>query len=632
MSKRKLAEISKSFDDVLSTVNKDILKIEGLSSENFDIPNMVNKYVNKKMITVDFNANVAQKYTYQNMLSEVTKSHIKYISLKELYELIMAKYGQDLAEKVIKKSLEGDYYLHNNTHILPYCVSISLLPIITDGIKHNTQLIIPPPKTLSMFINNVIEYVCEAAGSVAGAVALGDLFPCINYYMYDKSIKENIELIKENYMHLLQFLNMPLRPSHQSLFTNISFFDIPNNIKLFGKYQYFDIDRIMELQSIFIDLVKNGDAISHMPYRFPIMTFNLSITNDRRVKDEKTYDNFIKANMELGCFNIFCSQENKITNCCRLISELGKFDSFGNGHLQSGSLKVITINLARIGAKVASNIVEITKENYNLIKSKLISLINEDLNEIKIIHEAYKELMLKYYDIIPILHNKIISLYNLFMTIGINGLYECIYNITNGTMAFRDELTKDILEFIALKAKEFSVNGKVFNIEQVPAEGLAPKNAKKDEIFGYNKYHFECYSNQFEPLTSKIPVEKRIEINGKYSRYLNGGSIIHINLNEKLEDSNQMKAIIQYGIENGAEHFAFNFPLRRCSNGHSFVGNKYLGDTIGIELNANDDVCPINGCNSTKIERMTRIVGYFVPLTQFEDVRKKECLQRYFSN
>jgi ribonucleoside-triphosphate reductase len=79
---------------------------------------------------------------------------------------------------------------------------------------------------------------------------------------------------------------------------------------------------------------------------------------------------------------------------------------------------------------------------------------------------------------------------------------------------------------------------------------------------------------------------------------MTGGSLVHIQIGEKLTQI-QAKKLINYTVNSGCEHFAFNAIYSLCVDGHNSFGKYKL--------------CPI--CGKPIKDYMTRVVGFFVPIS-----------------
>ena len=96
------------------------------------------------------------------------------------------------------------------------------------------------------------------------------------------------------------------------------------------------------------------------------------------------------------------------------------------------------------------------------------------------------------------------------------------------------------------------------NCEQIPAENVAVKLAKKDRILGINK-EYELYSNQFIPLIEKTNMLDRIELQALFDKHFSGGAICHLNMDQEIKDANIMAKLIETCANKGVVYFAINY-------------------------------------------------------------------------
>lgn len=614
----KFIKLSKNFRNVYEKTDKEILKLEGISSEQLDPSCMSERYFSERLadMSVDDNSNHVQEYkAFSNYISEMGKSSLKLLGFNDLYVILEKKFGTEKANKIISSLWDGDLYLHDSTCIqVPYCWAFSVDFLLHKG-NFWGQLKSFVPKRARSFIDQVKEVTIEFAQEVAGAVAIGDLFVCYSYFIKkDKLNIKDLKIRKEienDFQSLVHTLNKKLRPSHQSPFSNISIFDKPNLEHLFGEMRFPDgsrpdMDLILEIQKIFCDWFCKGDPFTGLPYRFPIVTLNLRVDEKGNILDKSSLDYFSEINLEKGCFNIYISSGNKIASCCRLINDfdLAGCDSFGNGGISLGSHRVVAINMARLG-NIANSYTHLTE------------LLNDRLSEAKDVLIAHRELLDKRFNqnFLPFMHYGLIQKERLFSTFGINGIYECLEELGISILTKKGKkLVHSLLDQIKSYAKECNQKYKVpFNVEQVPAESLAVKFAEKDKLLkGMN---YEIYSNQFIPLWVDYDIVDRIKLDGEFSKSLTGGGISHLNIGEKLTSKDQMKKLIEYAVKAGCEHFAVNYNFSKCKKNHVIVSDQ-------------TSICPI--CGEEIIEQYTRIIGYFTPVSTWNRGRQAEFKKRVF--
>lgn len=609
---------SSSFIEAYNNTPRELLHIEGIAPYHLDVANMSNHYFQDRAIdmSIDDNANAVESKSYGNYLSEVGKGWIKLYGYYKLFSVLEKSLGTQQATNLIKSVWAGNLYINDSPSILvPYCWSYSTLPILFEGCPWG-QLRSLKPHWRRSFMDQVKEVTIELAQAVAGAVAIGDLFVNYSYFVKKEGLNTansyHRKDIENDFQSLVHTLNKKLRPSHQSPFTNLSIFDRPNLEKLFGDTRFPDgsvpdFELIEAIQHIFCDWFCKGDPITGLPYRFPIVTLNIKIDDQKQIIDKRSFEYYSKINLEKAAFNFYISSGNKIASCCRLINDLdlAGIDSFGNGGISLGSHRVVTINLARIGFLAET-------------PAHFLTLLKEQLQNAQAILMAHRELLKENIaqGFLHFFNLGYFSLERMFSTIGLNGIYECLelLNLPINTKTGRDfahTIFEEIKQFAAQASKETK---NPFNIEQVPAESLAIKLAAKDKFLFNMSY--ELYSNQFIPLGVDCDIVDRIKLDGEFSQSLTGGGISHLNVGEKLTNKTQMEKLIAYAIECGCEHFAVNYNFCRCKQGHVSIA--------GVVKH-----CPI--CGEQIADYITRIVGYYVPVSGWTGGRQKEHATRKFN-
>jgi ribonucleoside-triphosphate reductase (formate) len=610
---------SENFKKLYNEIDPYILNLEGIAEKQLDMSLMAQRYYNEQLndMSIDENANLHEGRSYGNYLSEVAKSNFKLLGYYDLFQCLENEHGADRAHDIMKALLEGDLYFHDSTAIqVPYCWAYSTYFLLERGIFWG-QLKSLPAKRARSFIDQVKEVTIELSQQLAGAVALSDVFVCYSYYvkksgknLQDPVIRKEIE---DDFQSLIHTLNKKLRPSHQSPFSNVSIFDRPNLKQLFGELVFPDgsvpdMELIWDIQKIFCDWFCKGDPSSGFPYRFPVVTLNLRIDEERKVIDPEALEYFSKINLEKGCFNIYISSGNKIASCCRLINdlELAGCDSFGNGGVSLGSHRIITLNLARLGllAQSYDHLIQLLDVQLDYARDGLVA-------HRRLLEKRMKEGFLPFFDY------DVMALTRMFSTFGINGVYECLESMGYSILTEQGKLLAiQLLEHIRAYSTSCSKKyGYSFNIEQVPAETLAVKFAAKD-CYLYNSAP-HIYSNQFVPLWIDCDIVDRVRLDGIFSQKLTGGGISHLNIGEKLTSVDQMKKLIAFAIQSGCEHFAVNYNFCMCTDSHVTVA--------GVTKH-----CPL--CGKKIKDYYTRIIGYFTPVSSWNHGRQEEHTKRVFKD
>ena len=315
--------------------------------------------------------------------------------------------------------------------------------------------------------------------------------------------------------------------------TNITIFDREYFEALFGDKQFPDgtymIDyeeEFMEYQKVFMEVVSKIREKNMMT--FPVLTYSLLRVNGKFVDEEFARWACLHG-MKWNDSNYYISEDvTSLSNCCRLqsnIESMGFFNSIGGTALEVGSVKVNTINLARIAYESP------TKDDYfKLLKEKTI-LCCQTLDVIRhIIKRNIEKGLLPNYTC-GALHLE--SQYN---TIGIIGIYEALqkfgftYKDEFRNTFYTDEglqFAKDILKAITDTKEEFGKDKNyMINIEQIPGERAAAILMQKDQVFfPEEEYELPLYSNQWIPLGVKTTLQEKIRLSAELDRACSGRSL-----------------------------------------------------------------------------------------------------------
>lgn len=302
-----------------------------------------------------------------------------------------------------------------------------------------------------------------------------------------------------------------------------------------------------------------------------------------------------------------------ITHNCRLksnIKELGYFNSIGGSALEVGSIKVNTINLARIAYETA------TEEEYlEALKGRVITCAKT----LDVIRDIMKRNTEK--GLLPNYALGIINMKSQYNTVGIIGVYEALqkfgytYHDEFGNTYYTDEgveFAKKILATITETKDEF-VKDKdyMMNIEQVPGERAAAVLMEKDKLFFPDeKYDLPLYGNQWIPLGIKTTIAEKVRVSAILDKACSGGSIVHINICSPFSNFDEAWYMMNYVADAGVNYFAFNLRISACDNNHGFFG----------------DTCP--ECGHPVETTYQRIVGFLTPTKTYSEARKKEFAMR----
>lgn len=613
--------INYTFDDDFDALYKsyancerglELLRIEGIAPDNLDVGQMSKRYFtsNAPDMSIDGNANANEDLSVNNMAAEVSKGILKANGHYLLHHYAKKRFGVERANELLQAIWDGDVYFHDSSGPAiqqPYCFSYSTAIIMIEGRPYG-QLPSLPPKRSDSFIAQCIETTMDLSQDFAGAITPADML--VNYSWYAK--RENLseyDMINDlqKFVHVI---NNKFRMGAQSPFVNISLFDRPNLQKVFGDYRFpdgseVDFDFVEKVQTLFGEWFAKGSP-DGLPYRFPVVTLNITKDDDGEIIDYRFFKWACKKNLDKGVFNFYVNDGQKLASCCRLVNDASRMqfrtDSFGNGGLNIGSHRVVTVNLPRIALCENSN----TQSFHSRLMWAL-----EACRDLLIVHREeilYRRIhdgLLKFYE--PL---EWFSTDQLFSTIGIIGVHE-MAEFGGHDVVDDSHMITPVLQAI----EQFAINsselcGYSFNVEEIPGESAAVKLAKKDRLQFENYFppYVLLYSNQYIPLTDEATMPERIKTTGKYMDLLSGGGILHLNVKEKIPEPDTMESLIEYAVKHGVSHLAINYGFGICEEGH-------------VSVAGNSKECPI--CGKPIGEWLTRIIGYFTKTSSWNEMRRE---------
>lgn len=632
--------------------------------------NFINKYKkasNTANATIDDNSNVANK-NIAVINAEIHKSDNIQISramimdkLKQIYPNFNAKnYIKDLESHIIYKHDESSFA----GAIAPYCVSVTMYPFLTNGIKGIGGLS-AAPKNIDSYCGMYCNFIFAVSSQYAGAVATSEFLLYFTYFAKkewgedfykrpdtkiscgcerEKTIRSQIH---QYWQQVIYTISQPCASrGFQSAFVNFSYFDKPFFDGMFGDF-YFpdgtqpDWESLKWIQQEF--MMWFNDERLRCLLTFPVESVTL-LYKDGKFEDEEMF-NFVCEEYARGhsFFTYISDTVDSLSSCCRLKNKIQtKEFNFTNGNIgvQTGSKSVITLNLSRIiqdwamkefpdyqSGLTIDNFFQ--KDDIIMTDSRYTSLkkyMNKILERVYKYHTAYNELLWDMYDsnLLPVYKAGFIDLNKQYLTIGLNGLNQAAEFLgmkcnDNPTYArFCQEIFGNIKEQNALHKVTEEKHKLTFNTECVPAESLAIKNYNWDKEDGYwvpedtNLYA----SYVFKPNDSEISIFEKIRLHGKnyIGDFLDGGSSAHLNLTESLSIV-QYERIIRYAAENGCQYLTFNIPNTEC-------------DDCGFIAKHPFEKCP--KCGSTHVSKWDRIIGYLTKIKNWSEGRQIEQKSRIY--
>lgn len=634
-------KMTKDFDKAIAAMSEkygeDFEILNGFHESQLNFSDFIDGFIDKNVadVTIDANANASNK-DIRSLLSEKGKSHDKLFAFNKIFYEMKKKYNLPTAKEWLETEYNGGFYLHDapSTTYLPYCYAYDLTRLATEGLfflkNYNNQ----PPKHLTTFVDDVIEYISYMSNRSSGAVGIPNIL-IWTYYFWKKDcetgyvIKNSDYYIRQTFQKLIYRLNQPFMRIDQTAFVNVSIFDRNYIEALFGGVQYPDgsyvidnIEELIEHQKIFMEVV--SQIRSENMFTFPVLTYSLLKRNDiteeetMKMLETNNYNIFVDSEFARWCSdhnttwndsNFFISEDvNTLSNCCRLLSDTSKLNAFinsiGGTALSIGSVKVNTINLMRIALET-----ECDEKKYLKLLEKRAVLCCKTLDVVRHIIKRNVEKGL-----LPNYQEGAIEMDKQYCTMGILGLFEVIeaFGYTQkdefGYTSYTDkgiEFASKIFDVLNHVKDNFTTEYS-FNIESVPAERAAVILCQKDNImFDLNEKFI--YSNQWIPLSEKCTIQEKLRLSSILDEKCSGGSIAHINLEANFPNTDVAWEMLNKIALSGVIYFAFNTRINECKNHHGFIGT---------------EICPT--CGEKVYDTYQRIVGYLVPTRSYSKDRFKE--------
>ena len=558
---------------------------------------------------MDANANVTHK-NIATMENELMKDFLVQVNRAQVSRKISALFGAEWAQEYIRQIEAHEIYVHDETSLKPYCVSVTLYPFLRDGLAKlggESQA----PKHLASFCGSFVNLVFAISAQFAGAVATVEFLTYFDYFARrdygDDYLRTHAHEVANHLQHVVYSINQPAAArGYQSVFWNISLYDAHYFEAMFGDFVFPDFTKpewqsVARLQNYFLKWFNQERSKSVLT--FPVVTAAM-LTDKGECKDKQFADEMAQELAEGNSFFVYLSDNpDSLASCCRLRNQIDDRTfsyTLGAGGVATGSINVITLNMNRLeqdGRDLAEEVAKLHRYQY-----------------------AYRKLMEEYQaaGMLPVYDAGFITLDKQFLTIGINGMAEAAeacgiavgYNAAY--IEFVQGRLKTIFEANKAAAKQYGVR---FNTEFVPAENLGAKNAQWDKADGY-KVARDCYNSYFYVVEDdKTNALDKFLLHGReLTEWLDGGSALHLNLDETLSQSGY-RSLLNIAARTGCNYFCVNVKITICNEcGHIDKRTR--------------EAC--SACGSRDIDYGTRVIGYLKRVSAFSSPRRKEHALRHY--
>lgn len=579
---------------------------------------MIDEYINKTTWKIQENANET-------------------FSLSGLSSFIA---GKILEEDYIEKSPIGRYHKKRWIHIhdakfgelSAYCNGLDLNGLLTTGLINPTGASSHPAKHFDSLMSQMVNMLYISQQEFAGAQAFSNVDTAVSPFIANDKL--NYDQVKQIVQRTVYDINYPLRSSYQTPFINFSFdlkppgymkdeYAIIGGKMLNSTYSDFQ-DEIDLFNTAFLDVMMEGNL--GKPFTFPIPTY--AITKDFDWNSPVVDKLFqLTAKFGLPYFSNYIGggldPNSTKSMCCRLSLSMNDLDDMidsGRRGLwdigaSTGSIAVTTINFPRLGylARISASPIEYFYNNL------------ESLVEACYDHHEWKRTRVEWAlenGLMPFTAGYIPNFNTYFSTIGTIGMNEMCMNMFNQPINKHVRFVKEVLTYLVNKCKEFTHrSGHLYNLEEIPAEGLCYNFAKYDKdyypnIYMQGKDDSVYYTNSsHSSVDSDLSPVENILVQNEFKSVYSGGTLHHLFMGEAYPNSEGVKELIRNICSNSKiPYIAFTKTYAICE----FCG--MIDDLSGI--------CP-HCKNETEV--FSRVTGYYRSTKTWNKGKQAEFRDRKLS-
>ena len=553
-----------------------------MTNKSVNVKQSIEEYVYRTDWRVKANAN--QSYSVGGMILNVVGKVVANYWLNEIYP-----------EAASQAHRNGDVHIHDLDFLGGYCCGHSLRALLQEGfagVAGKTSA--TPPKHLSSALGQMTNFLGTMQNEWAGAQAFSSFDTFLAPFV--RADKLEYKQVKQLLQEFIYCCGTSSRWGGQTVFSNITL-DIkcPDDLKdkpvLIGGIDtgttYKDYQEEMDIINLaLLDVMSKGDKDGR-PFTFPIPTYN--ITNEWDW-DSPVADKIFEVTAKYGYpyFSNYISSDMSPSDvrsmCCRLRLDLRELLKKGNGLFgsaeQTGSIGVVTLNMARIGY--------LYKDSYPDNRAQILKHIKELCTIAKDALEVKREFLTERLEagFYPFTKRWLGTYRNFFSTIGVNGINEMIRNMTNDiediTTPTGQEIAEEVLNFIRdLMVKFQKETGHLYNLEATPAEGATTRFARADkekypDIIQAGTDEAPYYTN-----SSQIPVGytddpfTALDLQDRLQTKYTGGTVLHLYMNQKLPSGDVCKKFVKTVLTNYNLPYISVTPVFSICPRHGYVAGQH---------------------------------------------------------
>jgi len=547
-------------------------------------------------------------------------------------------FTQDVADA----HMIGDLHLHDLGFVdRPYCSGQSVEYVKKFGLDlPNSLSNAKPAKHAEVLLAQMVKFSAALQGQFAGAIgwdAVNIFFAPFLIGMSDSDIKQIAQMM------IYEYSQQAVARGGQAIFSDINiYWEVPKHFenvpaigpggKYTGKKYSEYIKESQKFAWALFDVYKEGDG-SGRPFFFPKPLVHMTEKFFKTEGHEKFLEHIAEVSTKMGnTYYVFDRGETaKISECCRLSFKLEQSDLDDANEpwkMRYSALQNVTLNLPRIAYRAKGK----DETLFKLIDEMLDLSAKAHMQKKKFIEEL---LALGQRGPLSLLTMKrddqpYLRMWRVSYLMGILGLNELV-QIHKGKELHEDkEVLKfalKVISYMRIKCEELSKkHGMHFVLEQTPAESTAYRFAKLDlkhfgseaaKVVKGNQATGEIYytnSTYFNISHKMNPIDRVIE-EGLFHPLIDAGALSHVWLGESMPSAASIaNFVIKTFKHTQNSQIAFSPEFTSCND-------------CGKIARGLSSTC--SSCNSSNVDGITRITGYFSKISGWNKGKTGELHDRY---
>ena len=639
----------------------------------------------------DANSNVTEK-NITTLTGELPKGRMIQLNRAIIVEYLNTRYGTEVqnwkfgkptsyADEYINLLSNHFIYKHDETSIYPYCVAVTMYPLLAEGLQ-KLGGISNPPKHLRSFCGIFVNFAFTIAAQFAGAVATPEFLMYFDYFCrkewgkdYYKHLDDICELNEEGVKEYNEIISSYKEIMSIILDENISDLEVRNQIKEIIQKTSFNFDDLsgntigyiikQYLQNVVYYLNQPAAARNFQSifwnigyfdkfyfegifsdFCFPdgtkpqweslnwLQKYFMNWFNEERKVKLLTFPVETMACLTDGKENF--QDEEYFDHTAEMYSKGHSFftylsdspDSLSSCCRLRNEVQENTFSYTLGAGGVATGSKSVMTININRVVQfaikngwNILDYIRELVQKVQCFQLAYNDYLNEMYEhnMLTVYNAGFISLKQQYLTLGVNGVVESaeFLGFTISPNEDYKNYMESILKIFYEENKKQRTKEIMFNTEFIPGENLGVKFATWDRKDGYVVPR-DCYNSYFYIVEDEsISILDKFKMHGKDFVKYLDGGSA---LHCNLDahlSKEQYKQLLKFAVKEGTNYFTFNIPNTIC-NDCNHIDKRYLKE------------CPI--CGSKNIDYATRVIGYLKRVSNFAQPRQEESSRRYYSD